>query len=237
MARQGFISNNNGGVPDPYVYQENNAGQSASVGINSLTLAYEINMDSVPGAQPGTGFQPLTIDYITGTITLTPLGGAKVLVDGPLEVTANVKIDPLVAGAMVTDNTGNVSSVNDIATYVLTSNGVGLSPSFQPSAGGGTLTLNYTLVTNAMSPYTVLPTDEYISADVTAGVITILLPNSPAIGRMFIVKDQIGQAPAFIITVTTVGGVVTLDGVTTFMMNTAYEVAQFIFNGTNYEVF
>lgn len=101
----------------------------------------------------------------------------------------------------------------------------------------GTTVLTYVGVNHAASPYTVLGTDEYISADVTAGVISILLPNAPATGRVFIVKDKVGLAATSNITVTTVGGAVTIDGATTFVMNTAYESIQLIFNGTSYEVY
>lgn len=95
----------------------------------------------------------------------------------------------------------------------------------------------YTGVTHAQSPYTTLVGDYYISADVTGGVITIRLPNSPATGRVYIVKDRVGLAPTSNISISTVGGVVTLDGVTTYIMNTAYETIQFVFNGTAYEAF
>ena len=71
----------------------------------------------------------------------------------------------------------------------------------------------------------------------TAGVITILLPNAPATGRVFTVKDKVGLAGTSNITVTTVGGAVTIDGATTFVMNTNYQSADFIFNGTSYEIY
>jgi hypothetical protein len=100
-----------------------------------------------------------------------------------------------------------------------------------------TTMIEYVSIDHADSPYTALTTDYYISADVTAGVITINLPNAPATGRVYIVKDQVGLAPKYIISVSTPGGTVTFDGVTTFMMNTAFETAQFVFNGVGYEVF
>lgn len=95
----------------------------------------------------------------------------------------------------------------------------------------------YTAVNHAASPYVVLSTDYYIGVDVTAGVVTIQLPNAPATGTIWVVKDSVGLAATNNITVTTVGGVVNIDGATTFVMNTAYEAASFIFNGTSYEVF
>lgn len=101
----------------------------------------------------------------------------------------------------------------------------------------GTSTLTYTSVNHAASPYTVLTTDEYIAADVTAGVISILLPNAPSSGRVYTIKDKVGLSGTSNITVTTVGGAVTIDGATSFVMNTNYESINVLFNGTSYEVF
>ena len=97
--------------------------------------------------------------------------------------------------------------------------------------------MNYTSITTADSPYTVLSTDDYISADATAGPITVRLPDAPSTGRVFIIKDAVGIAATNNITITTVGGAVTIDGSTSFVMNTAYESISVIFGGTNYEVF
>lgn len=105
------------------------------------------------------------------------------------------------------------------------------------TALGTVSTIPYTGVTHAQSPYTTLSGDYFLSANVTGGVITILLPNSPATGRVYIVKDRVGLAPTSNISISTVGGAVTLDGVTTYIMNTAYETIQFVFNGTAYEAF
>lgn len=97
--------------------------------------------------------------------------------------------------------------------------------------------VNYTTVLTASSPYNVQSTDYYISADAFGGPITILLPNAPAIGRIFVVKDKGGYASTDNITITTVGGVVTIDGSTSFVMNTDYQAVNLIFNGTSYEVY
>jgi hypothetical protein len=105
------------------------------------------------------------------------------------------------------------------------------------AANTGSETVAYTGVNHAASPYTVLATDYYISADVTAGVISILLPNAPSTGRIFVIKDKVGLSATSNITVTTVGGAVNIDGATSFVMNTAYESVQVIFNGSTYEVF
>lgn len=102
---------------------------------------------------------------------------------------------------------------------------------------------NYTQVTHNgtnPSPYTVTATDNYISCDTTsstAGTITILLPNAPTTYRRFIIKDRTGAASTSNITVTTVGGAVTIDGATSYIMAGNYDAIDLLFNGTSYEVY
>jgi hypothetical protein len=139
---------------------------------------------------------------------------------------------------VVTMGTGGTT--DQLGTAVLTAGtGVSITPGANTItiSASGTTNLTYTPVNHAASPYTVLTTDEYISADVTAGVISILLPNAPATGRVFTIKDKVGLAATSNITVTTVGGVVNIDGATTFVINTAYEAVSVIFNGVSYEIF
>ena len=94
-----------------------------------------------------------------------------------------------------------------------------------------------TPVNNAASPYTVLITDQYLQVDVSGGAVTIELPNAPATGQIFTIKDSTGNAGTSNITVTTVGGAVTIDGATSFVMNSNYQAIDLIFDGTAYEVY
>ena len=89
------------------------------------------------------------------------------------------------------------------------------------------------------TPYTVLSGDDYlgVTSSSVPGAITILLPNAPATGRQYYVKDTSGNSATYNITVTTVGGSVTIDGATSFVMNTNYESIALIFNGVGYEIF
>lgn len=103
-------------------------------------------------------------------------------------------------------------------------------------ASNSSVISHYVTVTNAASPYTALSSDYYISADVTSGAVSVLLPNAPTTGRTFIIKDKVGLAATSNVTVTTVGGTVTIDGAVSFVMNTAYEAVSVLFNGTSYEV-
>jgi hypothetical protein len=140
------------------------------------------------------------------------------------------------SGGVVGPTGNNINVVGDGITATVVGN-PGTSTLTISALGATVETIPYTGVNHAASPYTALSTDYYIAADVTAGVITIKLPNAPATGRVFIIKDKAGLSAVSNITITTVGGVITLDGNTTFIMNTAYESIQFVFNGTNYEGF
>lgn len=97
--------------------------------------------------------------------------------------------------------------------------------------------LNVTTVTHAQSPYTVVPTDEFLAVNVSGGVVTIDLPNSTTTGRVIYVKDSTGGSSTNNISVTTVGGIVTIDGLTTYTINSNYQAIGLIFDGTSYEVF
>jgi len=133
------------------------------------------------------------------------------------------------SGSVVTPTAGNVNILGGTNTTTVGSS--------------STLTINvlpttYTYTNVALtSPYAAQATDYYIGVTTSGTSKVIQLPNAPVTGRVFIVKDITGLANTNNITVTTVGGVVTIDGATTFVMNTSYEAAQFMFNGTSYEVF
>ena len=101
----------------------------------------------------------------------------------------------------------------------------------------GPLTVPYVTVVHAQSPYTVLPTDYYMSVDESGGAVSILLPDAPDIGRIFVIKDKDGLAAATNITVTTVGGAVTIDGNAIFFINNAYESLSVIFGSAGYEIY
>ena len=80
-------------------------------------------------------------------------------------------------------------------------------------------------------------TNKVWAVNTSGGAVTIRLPNAPATGRVYYIKDSNGTAAASNITVTTVGEAVNIDGATSFVMNTAYESISVIFDGSAYEVF
>ena len=111
--------------------------------------------------------------------------------------------------------------------------------------GAGSITISatssslvtYTNVNHAASPYTVLVTDQYISCDTTAGTVILLFPNAPTSFKTWIVKDRLGTASTSNISITTVGGGDTIDGLTTYKIIGNYGAVQLLFNSTGYEVF
>ena len=89
-----------------------------------------------------------------------------------------------------------------------------------------------------MSPYTVLAGDEYLSVDTSAGVVSLLFPNAPTALRTWVVKDRTGTSSTSNISVTTVGGSVTIDGQTTYTIASNYASIQLLANATpTYEVY
>lgn len=136
------------------------------------------------------------------------------------------------AGTTATGSFQNVSGVGTTG-QVLTSNGAAALPTWQAIANSQTVTS----VSPGGSPYTVLTTDQFLAVNVSTGVVTIKLPNAPTPGRIIYIKDSNGAASTHNISVTTVGGTITIDGQTTYTMATNYQSLSVIFDGTNYEVF
>lgn len=156
--------------------------------------------------------------------------------------TSSGPVPPTVATSYQTNSGVAVPAANIL--NVLGSSGVATS------GAGNTVTItltqiapSYVNVTPNMSPYVVTATDYFISCDPTAdggGPIVIQLPNSPTQYDQYVVKDRtagILTNPAWTVTVTTVGGVVTIDGSTSAVYSDPYESLELLFNGTTYESF
>lgn len=115
------------------------------------------------------------------------------------------------------------------------------------TAAGSTITItttgiagNYVDVVGVPlgTTYVVAADDYFISCDSTAGLITIQLPNAPTQYDTFVIKDRTGTAsPVAPITITTVGGVVLIDGATSTLLDDPYDSIEVLFNGSSYEVF
>ncbi len=96
----------------------------------------------------------------------------------------------------------------------------------------------YTQVTSTTNPtvYVVSPTDYFLSCDSTLGLLIIQLPNAPTALRQFVIKDRVGQAENFNIEVTTVSGVVLIDGQDSALLEDDYDSVSLLFNGVGYEI-
>ena len=96
----------------------------------------------------------------------------------------------------------------------------------------------YTNVNNAASPYTVLSSDQYISVDCSGGAVTLKFLNVPTANRTWVVKDRTGSASTNNISITTVGGSVTIDGQTTYTIDSNYGAVNILANATpTYEIY
>ena len=145
--------------------------------------------------------------------------------------TGIVTITGNTGGAVGPDISNNINVVGDNTTIKIAGN-----------PGTNTLTVSstgifYQYVNVNTTPYTVLTDDIYISVDSSTIPITILLPNSALLGSPYIVKDRTGNAAVNNITITTVGGVVDIDGSTTFVMDNDFQATSILGNGTNYELY
>jgi hypothetical protein len=196
---------------------------NASAGLTSLTAATN---GQIPIGS--TGANPVIAAITAGTGIGVANGAGSITVS----ITGTGVVSTL------TGNTGG--AISPVANNI---NLVG-SGNISVAGSGNTLTItetqtpllnNYTLVNT--TPYVVLSTDYYLGVDCSGGAIVMNLPNAPTANRTFIVKDITGSAATHNITVTTVGGAVTIDGSTTFVMNTNYESANLTFVSPSYQIY
>jgi hypothetical protein len=165
----------------------------------------------------------------TGSITFNTTG---VVISGATTTTALASIT-LTDGQLAIGS----SAGNPAAGTISAGTGIAVTNGHNTISIAATGAVSYTPVNHGASPYTVLAADDFIGVDCSGGVVSILLPNAPTTGRTFSIKDTLGNAATNNITVTTVGGAVNIDGATSFVMNTAYQSINVIFNGAIYCIY
>ncbi len=210
---------------------------------------------------------PATIGPGSGTVTSITFSGGLTATPNPITTIGTATLNQTnltVLDGTVYWDTGT-QRLNTTATgtsgQVLTSNGAGLAPTYQTIVPTGVQTitggLNITITGTATNPivsesqavlannysvanatpYVATATDYYITVDTSTTAITIRLPDAPTNYRIFIIKDSAGNASVRNVTVTTVSGIKLLDAAATFVMNTNYQSANFLYDGFGYQVF
>lgn len=84
-------------------------------------------------------------------------------------------------------------------------------------------------------PYSILTTDFYIGVTTTESARTVTLPSANVVtNQTFLIKDESGGALINNITINVSGGIKTIDGATSQLINTNYGAIGVIYDGTNY---
>lgn len=225
-----------------------NTGGPVSPTANNINVLGDTTTVTVAG-NPGTS--TLTISAAGGlATTYTEDTGSAQPAAGILKIVGGTAINTAGSGNTVTINAAATVATTYVcntgsATPASNSLNVLGSGDITTTGSGSTITISvstlapaYTNVTHAMSPYTVLVTDYYLSVDCSGGTVTLNFPNLPTAKQTWVVKDRTGNASTNNITITTLGGTVTFDGATSYVINSNYEAINLLANATpTYEVY
>lgn len=195
--------------------------------VNGLpVVGFTVDAFTLPGTNP-------VIPDAMGLVTIT---GGQVAAG----TTSNViRTDSLAANTYTIE----IQRSQAVASSTVGDNGVSHfdSANFSVDSNGFVSLLsqafNYTNVVGPIT-YVVLSTDYYISCDPSGGAITLQFPDAPTFKRLWVIKDRTGSAALNNIILTTPGGTVTFDGLTSYIMNSNYQAVNLLANATpTYEVY
>lgn len=202
-------------------------GGSRNLGIGSVALA---NIDS--------GSHNVCLGYACGR-NYTTTESSNILIGSNIEGTIG---ESHICRIGLSTGTGDGGLA---ATYIQGIHNVTLATPYIVTINNTTGQLGARLSSQVQSyedidttPYPVTATDYYLSVKSSVGAITIQLPNAASlVGQTYVIKDRTGNAAANNITVTTVGGVINIDGATSQTISTNYGSMQVLWNGTSYEIY
>lgn len=173
----------------------------------------------------GTAIPALNILNVLGSVVSAGSTPFQTIGSGNT-VTAQVQISQAVAS---TDATKIGLSAFNSAQFTVDANGFVSIANFSA--------FNYRQINNISSPYSIVSTDEYLSVDPSSGAVTVLLPNTTTLYRMFTIKDRTGSASTNNISITTPGATVTIDGQVTYTIAGNFGSISLLYNGVGYEVY
>lgn len=185
---------------------------STSTGVVALTTAFvEVEPASTGAAFTGTGGAPLLVENM---FFQRSGGSGGISNTGPVLmgfVSDNFGLFPTVTGAPLI-RLGQLNHLQNIPSGAMTST-VAQDAVDELAAGRS----NYTSINFAASPYTALLTDNIIGVDTSGGPITVDLPAAATagLGKLYIIKDEAGNAAANNITIDP-SGLELIDGGLTF---------------------
>ena len=207
-------------------------------GSGQITLANGANI-TVTGSPVNLGGTATIALVASPSVTNLTVSG-QVLGDNGSAANPTYSFSSLTNYGIYTDGTKIIAITNGFVAFSGDSNNFTVSGNtFQ----GGTEILqgafcnHYFAPAGGAFPYTVLQTDQYLAIDTTSSR-TVNLPNAATQGsKVFIIKDKTGTAGTNNITVTTPGGVTTIDGATSFVINVNFASFTFVYDAiSNYEV-